>query len=316
MKIQSGKKYQNYQGTYAIKDGMTNKKSYSVSLKKPYWLKTRALQISKLYYKTKSITKNNNLSTVCQEAKCPNINNCWSHGVATIMLMGSVCTRACKFCSVDTGNPRGLLDIYEPQRVAKSVNLMGLKYVVLTSVDRDDLEDGGASHYAKVINTVKSSVNGIKIEVLTPDFQGKHHSIDKILDTDIDVFAHNIETIERLTNMVRDPRASYHQTMYVLKYVKNRNPNLLTKTSMMLGLGETQKEILVVMDNLREIGVDILTLGQYMQPTKYHLPIKNFVNPLEFIKYKEIALKKGFLHVVSSPMSRSSYRADRIFNNI
>lgn len=317
MNVDSGKKYIDYYGNHAIKDGISNKKLLNnIKINKPDWLKSNTFKINKNYQLTKSITKLYNLSTVCQEAKCPNISECWSQGVATIMLMGNICTRSCKFCSVDTGNPRGFLDHTEPFKVANSVKLMNLKYIVLTSVDRDDLEDGGAKHYARVINAIRCYSKNVKVEVLTPDFQERKESIDLLLNTSIDVFAHNIETVQRLTKLVRDVRANYNQTINVLKYVKTKNPDLITKTSIMLGLGETKKEILSTMNDLRSANVDILTIGQYMQPTKYHLPVNRFVTPSEFLFYKNIGLKKGFLDVVSSPMSRSSYHADKIFNRI
>ena len=318
VKVESGQKYQTNQGVYAVKDGIRDKKSNPIRVKKPAWLKAQAQSEQREYLKVKEITEQHSLATVCQEAKCPNINECWSHGTATIMLMGSVCTRACKFCSVDTGNPKGVLDHNEPKNVAKSVRLMNLDYVVLTSVDRDDLEDGGAGHYAKAINEIKKISDHIKVEALTPDFQGKTTDIDKLLATDLDVFAQNVETVERLTHKVRDPRASYWQTIQLLKYVKRTKPKILTKTSIMLGLGETTEEVLKTMEDLRAADVDILTLGQYMQPTKHHLPIVRFIPPSEFRTYREIGLKQGFLEVASGPMVRSSYRADRVFkrNNL
>lgn len=315
VKIESGKKYQTKQGFSAVKDGIKSKRINAIHVAKPEWLKISQKISTKDYLKVKSLTHNHNLSTVCEEAKCPNINECWSHGTATIMLMGSVCTRACKFCSVDTGNPNGFLDANEPKNTAKSIKIMGLKYVVLTSVDRDDLDDGGAQHYAATINEIKSLVPGIKVEALTPDFQGKKSAIDKLISTQIDVFAQNIETVERLTKDVRDPRAGYLQTIKVLSYVKTCSPSILTKTSLMLGLGETKKEILKTMDDLRDAKVDVLTLGQYMQPTKHHLPVKRFITPEEFKEYRIIGLKKGFFEVASGAMVRSSYRADRIFKS-
>ena len=318
VKVESGKKYQTEHGFSAVKDGIKDKRINNIRTQKPDWLKVAKQDSSKTYLHVKSITKKHKLSTVCEEAKCPNINECWSHGTATIMLMGSVCTRACKFCSVDTGNPKGWLDQNEPENAAKSVQLMNLEYVVLTSVDRDDLVDGGAQHYAKTINEIKALIPNIKVEALTPDFQGKHDSINKLLETKVDVFAQNIETVERLTEKVRDPRAGYWQTINVLQYVKQQSPTVLTKTSLMLGLGETRDEIVKTMEDLREAGVDILTLGQYMQPTKHHLAIDRFVTPIEFEEYRQIGLEKGFLEVASGPMVRSSYRADRVFkrNNL
>ena len=251
------------------------------------------------------------LNTVCEEAMCPNISECWSSGTATFMLMGSVCTRACKFCSVDTGNPKGWLDQEESIKTAEAVKAMGLKYVVLTSVNRDDLEDGGAEHYAKTVQAIKSLNPYTAVEALTPDFKGISSSINTIVNSGIEVFAQNLETVERLTYPVRDPRAGYQQTLDVLFESKEINADVLTKTSLILGLGETDQEIEKAMDDLIAHQVDILTLGQYLRPTLNHLPVERWVTPEEFNKYRDIGLKKGFLEVVSGPMVRSSYRAER-----
>ncbi|MFT6836195.1 MAG: lipoic acid synthetase [Francisellaceae bacterium] len=315
IRVESGQKYQNEQGIHAVKDGVRNKKINEIRIKKPEWLKMQKQKSSAEFTRIKSINSEHKLATVCEEAKCPNINECWSHGTATIMLMGSVCTRACKFCSVDTGNPKGWLDKDEPQNTAKSVKLMGLEYVVLTSVDRDDLADGGAQHYADAVDAIKNMDSNIKVEVLTPDFNGNESHIDKLINTDLDVFAQNVETVERLTHAVRDPRAGYWQTLNVLKYVKETKPEILTKTSIMVGLGETDEEIEKLMDDLITSKVDILTLGQYMQPTKHHLAIDRFVAPERFDYYRTVGLAKGFSEVASGPMVRSSYRADRVFKN-
>ena len=253
------------------------------------------------------------LSTVCEEAKCPNIGECWSHGTATIMLMGAVCTRACRFCSVDTGNPQGWLDHDEPENTANTVALMNLDYVVLTSVNRDDLVDGGAKHYAAAIQAIKSRSPRTKVEALTPDFQGVEADVATLLDSGVDVFAQNVETVERLTHPVRDNRAGYLQTLRVLAFAKRYRPEVLTKTSLMLGLGETDEEIVATMDDLRAHQVDILTLGQYLQPTRNHLPVARYVTPEQFLKFREIGLAKGFFEVASGPLVRSSYRADRVF---
>lgn len=316
--IESGAKYQTQEGFYAVKDGVRSKSANATTTRKPEWLKMKKQESSKEFLKVKSITSKYNLATVCEQAKCPNINECWSHGTATIMLMGDICTRACKFCAVDTGNPKGWLNHDEPENTAKSVGLMGLSYVVLTSVDRDDLEDGGAAHYAATINAIKRDHPQVKVEALTPDFNGDNKNIDKLLATNMDVFAQNVETVHRLTHPVRDPRAGYWQTIHTLDYVKKKNPSILTKTSLMLGLGETDNEIEQTMDDLRAYSVDILTLGQYMQPTKNHLSVERFVTPEEFERYRHIGLQKGFLEVASGPMVRSSYRADRVFkrNNL
>jgi lipoic acid synthetase len=227
------------------------------------------------------------------------------------MLMGSVCTRACKFCSVDTGNPKGWLDQEEPMKTAEAVKTMGLKYVVLTSVNRDDLEDGGAEHYAKTVQAIKSLNPDTAVEALTPDFKGISSSINTLVNSGIEVFAQNLETVERLTYPVRDPRAGYQQTLDVLLESKQINADVLTKTSLILGLGETDQEIEKAMDDLIAHKVDILTLGQYLRPTLNHLPVERWVTPDEFNKYREIGLKKGFLEVVSGPMVRSSYRAEQ-----
>lgn len=249
---------------------------------------------------------------------CPNIAECWNAGTATIMLMGSVCTRACRFCAVDTGNPRGRLDPDEPRLAAQSVQLMGLGYIVLTSVDRDDLHDGGASHYAACVRKIREVNPETAVEALTPDFQGKTAHVQVVLDSGIAVYAQNIETVRRLTHPVRDPRASYEQTLKVLGYAKKSRPDILTKTSLMLGLGESEAEILETMDDLRAIGVDIVTFGQYLRPTPAHLPVARYVTPDEFKKYRQIGLAKGFLEVVSGALVRSSYRAERALekNNV
>jgi lipoic acid synthetase len=234
------------------------------------------------------------------------------------MLMGDVCTRACRFCAVNTGNPRGWLDPQEPANTARSVTLMGLKYVVLTSVNRDDLPDGGAGHYAACVRAVKSENPETAVEALTPDFLGALADVETVLDSGIEVFAQNVETVRRLTHPVRDPRASYEQTIAVLAHAKQYRPDVLTKTSLMLGLGETEDEILEAMDDLRAAGVDILTFGQYLQPTVNHYPIERYVSPQDFEKYRQWGLAKGFLEVVSGVFVRSSYRAEQVLekNNV
>jgi len=253
----------------------------------------------------------NRMATVCEEARCPNLAECWNAGTATLMLMGSVCTRGCKFCAVATGNPKGLLDPDEPRLAADSVAAMGLGYVVLTSVDRDDLPDGGAGHYAACVRAIKARTPQTSVEALTPDFQGVTDHVDVVLASGIEVFAQNVETVRRLTHPVRDPRAGYDQTLGVLEHAKRARPDVLTKTSLMLGLGETDDEIEETMDDLRAVGVDILTLGQYLRPSDAHLPVERWVTPEAFKRYREIGLEKGFLEVVSGPLVRSSYRAER-----
>jgi lipoic acid synthetase len=258
------------------------------------------------------------LATVCEESHCPNMGECWSNGTATIMLMGAVCTRACRFCAVDTGNPGGWLDPEEPANAARSVELMNLRYVVLTSVDRDDLEDGGAAHYAACVRAIRERNPATAVEALTPDFSGSQAAVETVVNSGLQVFAQNLETVERLTHRVRDPRAGYGQTLDVLAHGKAVNPELLTKSSLMLGLGETEAEVEQAMQDLRESGVDILTLGQYLRPTPNHLPVEEWVTPEKFAAYRERGLELGFTEVASGPLVRSSYRADRILeqNNL
>ena len=314
--VASGEKFVTPSGIHAIKDGIKTGKSDATRLKKPDFLKMRVRHSPK-YESVKDIVKQHRLATVCEEAKCPNISECWSAGTATIMLMGDVCTRACRFCSVNTGNPKGWLDHEEPENTAKAVELMGLSYVVLTSVNRDDLPDGGAGHYAQTVREVKRLNPNTGVEALTPDFLGLESAIDTLLESGLDVFAQNVETVRRLTHPVRDPRAGYRQTLDVLEYAA-RNSDVITKTSLMLGLGETDDELLECMDDLRKASVDVLTLGQYLQPTKNHLPVERFVTPDEFERYRVWGLEKGFKEVVSGVFVRSSYRAERVleFNNV
>ena len=311
MEVIPTQKIINRDGVKAVKNGQKkNPYSHIPNLKKPAWLRVKA-EFNPNFHKIKSQVNEKKLNTVCEEAHCPNISECWSAGTATFMLMGSVCTRACKFCSVDTGNPKGWLDLDEPMNTAKAVQVMGLKYVVLTSVNRDDLEDGGAEHFAQTVKLIKELNPGTAVEALTPDFKGLSSSIDTLVNCGLEVFAQNIETVERLTHPVRDIRAGYKQTLDVLAESKIINPKVLTKTSLILGLGETDQEIEETMDDLIKNKVDILTLGQYLRPTLNHLPIERWVTPEEFETYREIGLKKGFLEVVSGPMVRSSYRAER-----
>ena len=311
MEVIPTQKIINRDGVKAVKNGQKkNPYSHIPNLKKPAWLRVKA-EFNPNFHKIKSQVNEKKLNTVCEEAHCPNISECWSAGTATFMLMGSVCTRACKFCSVDTGNPKGWLDLDEPMNTAKAVQVMGLKYVVLTSVNRDDLEDGGAKHFAQTVKLIKELNPGTAVEALTPDFKGLSSSIDTLVNCGLEVFAQNIETVRRLTHPVRDIRAGYEQTLEVLAESKRINPKVLTKTSLILGLGETDQEIEETMDDLIKNKVDILTLGQYLRPTLNHLPIERWVTPEEFEIYREIGLKKGFLEVVSGPMVRSSYRAER-----
>ena len=315
--VPSGAKFITEQGVHAIKDGVKAHSSTTTSAKKPEFLRMR-VQHSPKYESVKSIVKEHRLATVCEEAKCPNMSECWSAGTATIMLMGDVCTRACRFCSVNTGNPKGWLDPEEPTNTARAVQLMGLRYVVLTSVNRDDLPDGGAQHYADTVRAVKTLNPDTGVEALTPDFLGYQSSVETLLQSGIDVFAQNIETVRRLTHPVRDPRAGYQQTLDVLQYAAQADTDVITKTSLMLGLGESDDELFECMDDLRAADVDVLTLGQYLQPTKNHLPVERFVTPEEFERYREVGLGKGFKEVVSGVFVRSSYRAERVleFNNV
>jgi len=311
----SGEKYVTPQGFTAIKDGIKPAVASAAAVgtpgnsRKPAWLRARA-PMGDAFAAVKGIVREHRLSTVCEEAKCPNIGECWNAGTATIMLMGAVCTRACRFCAVDTGNPRGWLDSQEPDNVARSVELMGLKYVVLTSVDRDDLADGGAAHYAAAVRAIKRRNPGTAVEALTPDFAGVMRDVETVMDSGLDVFAQNIETVERLTHKARDPRAGYRQTIEVLGAAKRYRPAVLTKTSLMLGLGETDDELRACMKDLRGAAVDILTLGQYLQPTPNHLQVERFVTPEQFAQYRDWALESGFLECVSGPLVRSSYRAE------
>ena len=312
MEIIPTSKIINRDGIKAIKNGQKlNKFSNIPTPKKPNWLKVKA-EFNPNFHKVKEQVQSKQLYTVCEEAHCPNISECWSAGTATFMLMGSVCTRSCKFCSVDTGNPNGWLDKNEPFNTAKAVEIMKLKYVVLTSVNRDDLPDGGAQHFADTVKLIKKLNPNTAVEALTPDFKGLSSSIDTLVNCGLEVFAQNIETVERLTHQVRDIRAGYQQTLDVLLESKRINPKVLTKSSIILGLGEEDSEIEQTMDDLVKNKVDILTIGQYLRPTINHHPIERWVTPEEFEKYRQIGLKKGFLEIVSGPMVRSSYRAERV----
>lgn len=279
---------------------------------KPSWIKMRA-PAGERYLQIKDLLKGLNLATVCQEAQCPNIGECWGGGTATIMLMGEVCTRGCRFCNVKTGNPKGKLDLEEPQKVAFAVSKMGLDYVVLTSVDRDDLPDEGSSHFGKTVQLLKELTPDLIVEVLTPDFKGNETYIAAIVDAGPDVFAHNVETVERLQKRVRDPRANYAQSLRVLEFVKERDPSRYTKTSIMLGLGEQDEEIRQTLRDLRAVGCDVVTFGQYLQPQKRHLPVEAFVTPEKFKEWQVEAEALGFLYVASGPLVRSSYRAGEFF---
>ena len=313
--VPDGSKYVTPQGTRAVKGGIRPNAATGVPdvHRKPPWLRVK-LPSGAQYEAVHEIVRSHKLNTVCAESKCPNIAECWGRGTATLMLMGSVCTRACKFCSVSTGNPQGWLDPLEPLQVADAVALMGLKYVVLTSVDRDDLADGGAAHYAACVRAIRQRNPHTAVEALTPDFQGVLADVATVVDSGIEVFAQNIETVRRLTHPVRDPRAGYEQTLAVLAHAKRHRPAVLTKSSLMLGLGETEAEIHATLADLRAAGVDIVTLGQYLRPTLHHLPVQRYVTPEEFDRYRAEALALGFLECVSGPLVRSSYRADQALN--
>jgi len=318
--IKSGEKFVTDHGVTAIKDGIkrpTGASAARPSGRKPEWLRVR-LGGGERYEAVRQTVKNHRLATVCEESHCPNIGECWNNGTATIMLMGAVCTRACRFCAVDTGNPRGWLDRDEPAHAAESVRLMGLRYVVLTSVDRDDLPDGGAAHYADCVRAIKAVNPLTAVEALTPDFRGSHAAVETVVDSGLEVFAQNLETVERLTHVVRDPRAGYQQTLDVLAHAKAHRADVLTKSSLMLGLGETDAEIRQSLEHLRAHAVDIVTLGQYLRPTLNHLPVERWVHPDEFERYRAIGLELGFLEVAAGPLVRSSYRADRVLerNNL
>ena len=283
-------------------------------MQKPAWLKVRAPS-GERYSELKSMMQDLRLATVCQEAKCPNIGECWSQGTATIMIMGDTCTRGCHFCHVKTGHPQGVLDPSEPEKVAYAISQMGehIHYIVITSVDRDDLPDQGAAHFARTIRAIRQQHPSVLIEILTPDFRGQTELVAQVMAARPDVFAHNVETVERLQKKVRDPRAGYQQSLRVLEYVKQQDAHMLTKTSLMLGLGETHEEILNTLRDLRAIGCDVVTFGQYLQPTSTHLPVEKFYTPEEFQLYQALAEEMGFLYVASGPLVRSSYRAGEFY---
>jgi lipoic acid synthetase len=310
--VRSGEKYKTPQGFSAIRDGIKAAAAAPARVPggKPRWLKA-PLASGENYDFVRRTVREHRLATVCEEAKCPNIGECWNAGTATIMLMGEVCTRACRFCAVDTGNPRGWLDPDEPRNTARTVALMKLRYVVLTSVNRDDLSDGGAAHFAAAVRAIKEISPQTAVEALTPDFQGILADVETVVDSGLEVFAQNVETVRRLTHPVRDPRAGYEQTLRVLAHAKRHRPEVLTKTSLMLGLGETDDEIIEALEDMRAHEVDLLTLGQYLQPTANHLPVARFITPEQFDQYREWALARGFRECVSGPLVRSSYRAEQ-----
>jgi lipoic acid synthetase len=281
------------------------------STRKPEWLKVR-LPHGEGYERVKAIVRETKLSTVCEEARCPNIAECWGGGTATVMLMGEVCTRACRFCHVKVGAPPPL-DPLEPEHLAQAVKKMDLEYIVVTSVNRDDRPDGGAGHFAHAIQALRRESPKTLVEVLIPDFKGVERDLDTVAQARPHVVAHNIETVERLTPTVRDRRAHYRQSLRVLEYLKGRPEKLYTKSSIMVGLGESNEELLQTCRDLRSVGVDVLTLGQYLQPSQYHLRVERFMPPSEFDALKAEAEAMGFLYVAAGPLVRSSYRAAEFF---
>jgi lipoic acid synthetase len=281
--------------------------------RKPNWVKVSPPS-GENYHELIDQVKSHGLNTVCQESKCPNIGECWNQRTATLMVLGSVCTRACQFCAVDTGNPKGWLDSYEPLYIAKTVAYMNLDYVVITSVDRDDLEDGGATHIASCVVKTKILCPQVTVEVLSPDFRGNLEHLDILLNSGLDVFSQNLETVRRLTQRVRDPRAGYEQTLKVLEYAATQG--LTTKSGLMLGLGETFEEMKQAMTDLFNCGVEILTLGQYLRPTVNHLPVEEYINLETFQDYEFLGHHIGLKEVVAGPLVRSSYRADQSYKRL
>lgn len=283
-----------------------------ITLKKPDWLKTRP-PAGERYRHIKAHLRAHGLHTVCEEARCPNLHECWGGGTATIMLLGGVCTRGCRFCAVTSGHPRGWIDPLEPWKVARVLQEWDLEYVVLTSVARDDLPDGGASHFAQTVRVLKQKLPQLLVEVLIPDFRGDVEALRQVVEAQPDVIGHNVETVERLTPQVRDRRARYEQSLRVLETIKELDPTRYTKSSLMLGLGETEAEVLQTMKDLRAVGVDFLTLGQYLRPTKKHLPVVRYLPPEEFERYRRRGEELGFRYVAAGPLVRSSYRAGEFF---
>jgi lipoic acid synthetase len=281
--------------------------------KKPEWIRSKIVD-SKVFFQTKQVVNQNNLVTVCQEANCPNITECWSKKHATFMIMGDTCTRACAFCDVKTGKPTDL-DVFEPAKISTAVKNLNLKHVVITSVDRDDLDDGGSEHFYKVVRATRLKNPTTSIEVLTPDFLRKGDAYKKILKADLDVFNHNIETVPRLYTKVR-PGARYFASLELLKNAKKFNKKVFTKSGIMVGLGESKEEIIQVMDDLKFADVDFITIGQYLQPSVKHHPLNRYYHPDEFKELEKIAKTKGFLLVSSSPLTRSSYHADEDFRKL
>lgn len=281
--------------------------------RKPDWIRVKAPN-SETYHETRKLMRNLNLTTVCEEAACPNIGECWTKQHATFMIMGEICTRACAFCNITTGKPDAL-DQMEPTRVAVAVQKMGLRHVVVTSVDRDDLADGGAEHFVKTIREIRRLSPDTTIEILTPDFKGKRDAVKPVAEARPDVFNHNLETVPRFYPTIR-PGSSYFNSLSLLRDVKIQDPSIFTKSGIMVGLGETRDEVMQVMDDLRAADVDFITIGQYLQPTPKHAKLEEFVTPEQFESYASIAKSKGFLMVSSSPLTRSSYHADDDFDKL
>jgi lipoyl synthase len=281
-------------------------------VRKPDWLRV-SLPHGEDYERVRAEVNALHLNTVCKEAACPNIAECWGRGTATIMILGDTCTRGCRFCNVKTGNPRGEVDWLEPMRVARAVRDLGWKYLVVTAVDRDDLADGGALIFANTVRAIHEHVPGARVEILSGDYHGDLLALDIVMDAKPDVFAHNLETVRRLQAKIRDKRAGYDQSLRILEHAKKRASERFTKTSLMLGLGEHADEVEQAMEDARAIGVDIFTMGQYLQPSKKHLPVVEFVSPEKFRQLGALAQSKGFHQVVSSPLSRSSYHAEQAF---
>ncbi|MCD4695137.1 MAG: lipoyl synthase [Bacteroidales bacterium] len=277
-----------------------------IKVRKPAWLKTK-VPLGKSYLEVRDIVDKNKLHTICTSGHCPNIAECWGRGTATLMILGDICTRACKFCNVKTGRPLPA-DWMEPGRVAESVKNMGVKHCVLTSVDRDDLKDGGAEIWALTIRKIKELSPKTTIETLIPDFDGKTHLIQKVIEAGPEVISHNLETVRRITPIIRS-KAKYNLSLKVIKYISDQG--VRTKSGLMLGLGEQEEEVLETMDDLRKVNCEVLTLGQYLQPTKHHLTVKEFITPEQFKKYRLAGLEKGFRYVESSPLVRSSYHAEK-----
>ena len=295
----------------ALRHPEKQKRPDSPVLRKPEWIRVKA-PVSKGYAETREIVRSKGLVTVCEEAACPNIGECWDKKHATMMILGDTCTRACAFCNIRTGLP-GAVDAEEPAKVARAVAEMGLHHVVITSVDRDDLDDGGARHFVDVIEAIRAESPGTTVEILTPDFLRKPvEAVQKVIDARPDVFNHNLETVPRLYLSIR-PGARYYNSLRLLERVKDRDPSAFTKSGIMVGLGETREEVMQVMDDMRAAGIDFLTIGQYLQPTRKHAPVDRFVTPEEFRSYEAVARAKGFLMVSASPLTRSSHHAGEDF---